>query len=1242
MKIINLLCDSQDNGLTVSAAKRLADAGYDIDVWQFGTSDIDANEMYFVECCRELKGCTLVIIRVHAGLTYFKKFERLRDEIRRTGVSLLVMSEMPQDVEENHGLFHYSQADERQLRTYLEFGGPENEYNMLAWLMNRKCGVDIIVGEPERTPSQGLYEPRKGMVQEVPMDKSLPTVAVVFNQMNYVSKDLAHIDSLIDAIRAKGANAMPLFVTSSPNDIIGSIGIAGSFRKYLMDGDKSIVDAIILNLSFSQLCLSDPSDGSEKAGGNVFDEIGVPVIQATTMFASEQEWCGNISGLAPFELSMSVFWPEYDGQIISVPLASAERTKEGRTVCTPISDRVMAIADLAVRWAVLRRTPAEKRKIAILLHQNPPRNDMIGGAFGLDAQESTSDLLRKLRAKGYSVNYIPRSGQELTERILSGVTNNSEWLDASEMKKRAAATVSKDRYLAWFSATDPNGQKRMMDDWGKPPGELCTVDGVTVIPGMIDGNVFIGLQPNRGMTEDCVDIYHSQDITPPHNYLCFYRWLIDDFGAQAVIHMGCHGTLEWLPGKGTGLSSKCFPDLVFGHVPHIYPYAISNPGEGMHAKRRNGAVIVDHLIPSMTRSGTYDELSDVEALLQEYLRAGASGSKEKQDSLLEDIRNKCSSTSLLDDIGMSTDCTLDELRPKAGELYDYLSEVKDSIIKDGLHVLGRSPANEKLDEMIYAIVRMQNGSVPSLRTAVAVSMGLDLETLQNDPSATNIAKGKLNGELIDDIDGACACLIHRMRVEADFDCARSEEIAVSIFGHNEGIDSVVGLICESIVPGLAKTSEETDNVIGALDGRYVLPGPSGCITRGNAHLLPSGRNFYSIDPASIPARSSWNVGVRMAEQMIERHVKEAGSYPRQVGIVIWATDTMKTGGDDIAYVMYLLGVMPVWAANGSAVTGLKVIPVKDLGRPRIDVTLRISGLFRDSFPNLIEMLDDAVRTISELDESDDENYLLSHLRRDITESVANGLDPVIARRRARVRIFGDPPGNYGAGVDALIEKSQWKDKNELADAYVEWGGYAYGGGFKGEDLKDCFRKRMKDVDVTVKNHESRELDAFDNDDDYVFLGGMNAAVEQGRGVQPISVMGDSSDPDSPRIRTLSEESKFIFRSRVLNPKWVNGLKEHGYRGVQELSNLVDFSFGWDSTSGVMEDWMYQAMTDRFIFDGENRQWIKENNPDALMQMTSRLLEAVERGMWKADKDTVDRLKSIYADTESTLESINDR
>jgi len=1234
MKIVNLLCDAQDNGLSVRAAERLRSEGLNIDVWQYGISDLDSEERFFSELLGILKDAELVLIRVHSGLTCFKKFDRLKEAVISENISLAVHSEMPQDMEDNKGLFLRSEEEHMEILRYLEFGGEDNEYNLLKWLLKVLGGANVQAERPSACPAQGLYLPGKGMVDSVHLDPEKATVALLFNQANYVNGNLKHIDRLAQEIVSKGANVLPVFLITNPSSISGSIGIIGTTERYLMKDGKPLIDAAVVTMGFSQICMSDPSNESR---GNIFKELGVPVIQAPALLGSERDWRSNAGGLGAFELSMSVFWPEFDGQIISVPLASTERASDGRSEYVPIESRVRAVAELAVNWAALRHTANTEKRIAILLHQNPPRRDMIGGAFGLDAAESTVNLLRSMDLRGYDVKGFPGSGQELSEKLLEGVSNDNDWMSSEEMAERAAAVVPVKEYLSWLSEMDKECTFKMTEDWGPPPGDINTAAGGIVIPGRIFGNVFVGIQPNRGYLGSDADIYHSQDVVAPHNYLAYYRWIERIFKADAIIHMGCHGTLEWLPGKGTGLSERCYPDLVLGHIPHIYPYAISNPGEGMNAKRRSWAVIIDHLIPSMTKACGYDEISSLEALVQDHLRASAAGQDEKCRGILDKLYDSCQRMDILPEIGLSGTSSLRDLAPKVPELYDYISDIKGNMIKNGLHVLGMPPEGKALEDMIFSVVRMGNGRVISIRELIASCSGFSIKDLSSRPSETDRATGKLYGEILDDVDEECLGIIEEMN-ETGFNPERCREILYRAAGESDDSQALSDLICR-LSQDIGMTVNEIENLLDALDGRYIMPGPSGCITRGNAHLLPTGMNFYSIDPASIPTMPSWKVGKDMADRMVERYIEERGAYPKQVGLVLWSTDTMKTGGDDVAYVLWLLGLEPVWSASGGSVTGLRVIPPKELGRPRIDVTLRISGLFRDSFPNLIRLIDEGIRMISELDEADEDNYLLTNLRKDLAENISAGLDPVLAKRRARVRIFGDPPGNYGGGVDTLIESSEWKDKDDLKRAFLEWGGYAYGTDLSGEDMKDFFAKRLGGMDVTVKNHESRELDILDNDDDFVFLGGMNAAVEAIRGEKPVSMIGDSSDPDDVGVRTLQEEASFVFRSRVLNPKWVSGLKRHGYRGVQELSNLVDYTLGWDSTSGAIEDWMYEGISQKFLFDGDNRKWIEDCNPDALLNMSSRLLEAAERGLWNADPETLDRIRSIFTDAETAVEHL---
>lgn len=1247
MKILIVADEACNSDGFLSAASRLREGGESLDLLPFIASDLDRNERLFQAILMELANADLLILRLHGGVSLFNKFERLVSIAEGGTARVFVQSAIPEEVSDYRHLSKLADEQHAQVRAYLELGGADNERALLLWALHYLGGAQVDVPEPIRPRTEGIYHPNRAALQDDSafiegVRPGRPTIGIMFPQADWLSGNTITVDALIRHLESKGANALPLFFTSSPSPISGSLGINDAVRKYFVSDGMARVDAVILLMGFSQLCLSRPGDGgmaTEKT--NIFAELDVPVVHGICMMGGYEAWRDSPYGLDAMEIAMNVFWPEYDGQIISVPVSSTERGAQGIRAMNPIADRIDALAELALNWAKLRRTPRRERKVAVLMHQNPPRNDMIGGAFGLDAPESVVGLLNKMKDAGYGVDGIPATGQDLTREILAQLTNDSEWLSVERMRDKAADIVPESEYDSWFEVVPEGPRERMRRDWGDPPGELMVVDQGVVIPGVAKGNVFVGLQPSRGRLERSQELYHSQESSMPHSYLAYYRWLVDGFGAQAVVHMGTHGTLEWLPGKSVGLSRDCFPDIAIANLPHLYPYVIGNPGEGMQAKRRSAAVIVDHLVPALARADGYEDLAVLETVVQEFLVARGSEQAEKSARLLEAMMDRMRSCSLMTDIGLESSASPADVAAAAGRIYDYLCQVKDNLIKDGLHVLGRPPEGKKLEEVVYSLTRLPNGKVPSLREAMGELMGVDLKRALASPSALDPLSGKPNGALVDEVDGNCRELIHGM-IGRDFQIEKCIDLLEERYGEaSDDLRGVARYICESIVPNLQLTSEECTNLLHGLDGRYVRPGPSGCITRGNAHLLPTGRNFFSIDPAGIPSRSSFEVGREMAEQMLERYVREKGCYPRNVGMVVFATDTMKTGGDDIAYILWLLGLRPVWTTQGGRVAGLEVVPIAELGRPRIDVTVRITGLFRDSFPNLIEMLDEGMEAIAGLDEGTDENYFLANLREDIATSIANGLEPLKARRMARVRIFGCPPGDYGGGVDILIGTTEWKSRSDLADAYLSWGGYAYGKDLRGESMHSQFKNRLTRMDVTVKNHESRELDTMETDDDFIYLGGMNAAVEAFKGEQPLSMMGDSSDPEAPRLRTVAEEGKFIFRSRVLNPKWLEGLKEHGYRGAQEVSSLFDFAFGWDATSDILDDWMYESMAEKFILDLDTQEWIQENNPDALMKMTSRMLEAADRGLWKADEDTLQKLRSIFMEAEGALEGIRD-
>jgi len=572
------------------------------------------------------------------------------------------------------------------------------------------------------------------------------------------------------------------------------------------------------------------------------------------------------------------------------------------------------------------------------------------------------------------------------------------------------------------------------------------------------------------------------------------------------------------------------------------------------------------------------------------------------------------------------------------ELYDYVVDIKENLIKDGLHILGDIPQGQRLEEDIYTLVRVANGEIPSLREGIANSMGYDILDIQNNASGTDPKTGRLKGQVLEEVETSMESLISEMAA-AGFD--REACLRIASKYSSDDVNKTVTFVCDEVYPNLMKMGNEIDSVMKGLEGRFVEPGPSGCPSRGRAQILPTGRNFYSIDPDAVPWHSSWEIGKTMADQMLERYVDEHGSYPRNIGIVMWATDTMKTGGDDTAYVLWLMGIRPVWTGYAGRVKDLEVIPVSELGRPRIDVTLRISGLFRDTFPNLVRMIDRAVHMVAELDESEEENYLLANLRKDIVLSIEEGMPEDQAREDAMIRIFGDAPGTYGSGTNILVRTSDWKDQSDIGKIYRDYGEYAYGIGRHGERKPDAFRHKLMNMDVTVKNSVSREYDMFDNDDVYTDLGGFNAAVKSVRGEMPMSIIGFSADTSNIKTKTIDEEGRYIFRSKINNPKWFEGLKPHGFKGAQEISKMTEFVFGWDATSDIIEGWEYKSIADNFLFNKENAEWFRDANPYAMMEVTSRLLEAIFREMWDADDETRQRLQELYEDLEGELEGLNE-
>ncbi len=891
-----------------------------------------------------------------------------------------------------------------------------------------------------------------------------------------------------------------------------------------------------------------------------------------------------------------------------------------------------------------------------MLSSYPTKHSRVGNAVGLDTPASAVRLLQAMRAAGYDLgDGFPEDGDTLIHTLIAAGGYDTEWL-TEEQISAAPARVPLSAYRRWFSDLMEGLQRRVTDQWGEPPGQLYTDGDDIVLAALEFGHVVLMIQPPRGFGENPVAIYHDPDLPPSHHYLAAYRWLDETFGADAVVHLGKHGTLEWLPGKGLGLSADCGPDAVLRDLPLVYPFIVNDPGEGTQAKRRGHATIVDHLVPPMARADTYGDLAKLEQLLDEYATVAALD-PDKLPAVRAQIWSLVHRAQLHQDLGVAGEPGATEFDDFVLHIDGYLCEVKDAAIRDGLHILGAAPEGEALVNLVLVILRSAQlwsarwGALPGLRAALGHQEGA--------------AEGGTAVRTVTDRYEQTAHALVEAMAAANWDPARAGEVVTATLGSEPGaaatrpqaqspqpqssqsqpqpphvqqngadreaVGRVLQFACTEVVPRLAATDGEITAVLTALSGGYVPAGPSGSPTRGLVNVLPTGRNFYSVDPKAIPSPNSWDTGSALAESLLARHLADEGDYPRCVGLTVWGTSAMRTQGDDIAEVLALIGCRPAWDETSRRVTGFTVTPPADLGRPRIDVTLRISGFFRDAFPHVIALLDDAIGTVAGLDEPGDVNYLRAHATAD---HAAHG-----DWRRATTRIFGSKPGAYGAGLLPLIDARNWRDEADLAEVYAVWGGYAYGRDLDGKAARGDMETSFARISVAAKNADTREHDIADSDDYFQYHGGMVAMVRSLTGRSPAAYIGDSATPDSVKTRTLAEETRRVFRSRVVNPRWIAAMRRHGYKGAFELAATVDYLFGYDATAHVVDDWMYERLAAEYVFDPENRAFMEKSNPWALRGITERLLEAAQRGLWaEPDPKTLDQLRQVYLDLEGDLES----
>lgn len=1192
-----------------------------------------------------VRGSRLVILRVLGGAQYWNYgLERFGEEARGQGVELIVV---PGDDKWDEALTSHSTRpieDVHRLWRYCVEGGAANYANALRYAAHLIVSAEEPA-HPVPLPRAGLYlpghiAPTLETLKASWRNPDAPVAAITFYRALVQGAQTAPVDALVDALAEAGVNALPVFVASL----------------------KEAESAAVLEALFSQgrpdVILNGTAFAVSKAGSvhqsTPLDKPGKPVLQVVFSSSSKEGWVESDQGLSIRDLAMHVVLPEIDGRVLTRAVSFKEEgvfdeaTQSTPVRFTPEPDRMRFVADLAANWARLGQKPASDRKVALILANYPNKDGRLANGVGLDTPASCVAVLNALAANDYDTGSAPTTSAGLMAQLTSGVTNALEGRNSRNGFERLPVEV----YRAAFSQLPKAVRAAVLERWGQPEEDPHVSAGAFRLALHRFANQVVGIQPARGYNIDPKETYHDPDLVPPHHYFAFYIWLRQEFGADAVIHLGKHGNLEWLPGKALALSEECFPEAVLGPLPNIYPFIVNDPGEGAQAKRRTSAVIVDHLTPPLTRAESHGVAGELETLLDEYYLASGVDPR-RLAALTRDILDVASRHGLDQDIGVSSD--MDEAT-KLARLDAHLCDLKELQIRDGLHVLGQSPQGDLLTDLLAALVRVPRGGEPgqnSLHRAMAEDLLGFSAPAPVEAGSSGAKSGANNVAGFDPLDCDFSApwsgprpQILEVQSQAPWrsngdTVERLEILSQKVIAGETGVApdwtstaAVLEEIETRIRPSVTGSGEaEINAVLTALDGGFVKPGPSGAPSRGRPDVLPTGRNFYSVDVRAVPSETAWRLGQQSAALVMERYFQDEGEWPSSLVLTCWGTANMRTGGDDIAQALALIGVKPVWEPVSGRVTGFEVLSLSDLARPRVDVTLRVSGFFRDAFPHQMDLFDSAVRAVGGLSEPDEANPIAARMRLDAERLEVGGLSSEDARRRAGYRVFGSRPGAYGAGLQALIDEGIWSERGDFADAFLTWGGYAYGGGAAGDAARPELEDRLSTVDAVLHNQDNREHDLLDSDDYYQFEGGLAATVETLKGAAPKVYHNDHSRPERPVVRTLSEEIGRVVRGRAANPKWIKGVMRHGYKGAFEMVATLDYLFAFAATTRAVGDHHFDQLYEAYLENDEVRSFLKDANPAGYREMLARFEDALDRGLWTPRRNSVHAALSAMANSQ---------
>ena len=1126
---------------------------------------------------------------------------------------LIVLAGTADQSNELHGLGSCSSELADQLSALLREGGIDN--------MGRFLGAleALLEGTPP-SPDNVAVVPCPDPMPWDWRDEAGAAVGVVLYRAQFQAGDLALADALTAALRKEGLRPCLLWVSSLRNPAVQA-GVHDLLN-------QQNAELVIAGTSFASVQTEQAGLGSP-----LWDRLDRPVLQLLSSSRSRAQWLESSQGLNPMDLSLQVVMPELDARITTRPCGFRDHLQTTGPLATaipclqPDPSGLAWLAEHSRRWVELRQTPCAQRRIAMVLANYPVRDGRVANGVGLDTPDSTARMLRWLADAGHDLGSgaLPDSGDGLMQQLLSGRTNAPEGQHRPALDHLPLTT-----YQKWWTSVPESARRLIESRWG-PPEAACDLDPNRgfAIHGLRFGHVVVLIQPDRGYDADQIADLHSPDLPPPHRYLAQYLWLRCVHQTQVMLHVGKHGSAEWLPGKSVGLSDACGPELALGPIPHLYPFIVNDPGEGSQAKRRGHAVVLDHLTPPLGRAGLHGPLQRLEGLLDELVEVRQLGGQRAR--VLEQAVH--SSLLSLNWPGIPSQAEIrrqpELLETCLDQAETYLCELKESQIRTGLHRFGVAPSTEAADELLVALARPPRQGQPGLLQAMALQAELGFDPWQQDEGdklseADQTRLRLLGGANCRRVGDGCAWLEQQAQLLIRWIIHGEQGDGLAEpFRTWSRKDPCLQNLHDDLWPRLnGCASAEKEAFLRGIQGQRIAAGPSGAPSRGRPDVLPTGRNFYSVDLRGLPTEAAWDLGRRSAEQLLDLHLLEQGEPLRHLALSVWGTATMRNGGEDIAQLLALIGVRPVWDGPTRRLVDLEVIPARLLGRPRVDVVLRISGLFRDAFPQLVGWVHQAQSMVAALDEPDELNPLAELTRQGGPQG----------------RIYGSAPGAYGAGLQALIDSGAWDSRADLGQAFLSWSQWSYDGAAAPSLDRSGLEQALGRVQVVLHNQDNREHDLLDSDDYYQFQGGLSAAVEEVSGARPQLWFGDHSRPERPRLHRLEKELDKVMRSRMLNPRWIEGMMQHGYKGAFEMGASLDYLFAYDASTDRVPDWCYGALCEQWLSQTKILDFLKGSNPWVLRDMAERLLEASNRGLWtSATKDQLLHLQQLVNSSEAQIE-----